>query len=256
MSDLKAIVVATVHGANLSLHDLLHALKLKGQLPELIAAAVVDKVIADTAKDKGITVSDAELQQAADAFRLRGGLNKAADTQRWLAQHRLAPADLEERLERDLVRQKLVADIPRDQVAKYFAENRARFDRARLRQIVVDKEGIAQELLSRILEEDAEFGDLARRHSLDPQTRASGGDLGIVSRAALPPVVSAAVFTAKNGDVVGPVNPNGAYLLIKVEEIVLGQLDAPTTAAIQEVLFRDWIARQVHNGKIEMKLEV
>src|SRR5689334_20877883 len=148
MSDLKAIVVATVHGANLSLHDLLRALKLKGQLPELIAAAVVDKVIADTAKAKGITVSDAELQHAADAFRMRGGLNKAADTQRWLAQNRLAPADLEEGLERDLVRQKLVADIARDQVVKYFAENRARFDRARLRQIVVDKEGIAHELLS------------------------------------------------------------------------------------------------------------
>jgi parvulin-like peptidyl-prolyl isomerase len=125
-----------------------------------------------------------------------------------------------------------------------------------LRHLVVDKDGIAQELLSRILEEGADFAELARHHSLDHRTRASGGDLGIVNRTALPPVVAAAVFAAKNGEVVGPLKHAGAYLLIKVEEILLGQLDGPTTAGIQQILFRDWVAAQIQNGKVEMKLEV
>jgi parvulin-like peptidyl-prolyl isomerase len=72
----------------------------------------------------------------------------------------------------------------------------------------------------------------------------------------LTPVVAAAVFSAKNGDVVGPLKTDGGYVLIKVEEILLGQLDGPTTAGIQQILFRDWVAEQVRNGKVEMKLEV
>jgi peptidylprolyl isomerase len=256
MSEMKSVIVATVQGEFLSLHDLLYTLKLKGQLPGLIASAVVDKVIADSAMKEGLSVSDEELQQAANAFRLSRGLNKAADTRRWLALNHMQETDLENGLERELLRQKLAGHVTRDQVEKYFAENRSKYDRARLRCIVVDKDGVAQELLSRILEEDADFAELARQHSLDQRTRARGGELGIVSRAALPPEVAAAVFAAKNGEVVGPLAHAGAYLLIKVEEILLGQLDGPTTAGIQRVIFRDWMARRLQNEKVELKLEV
>jgi hypothetical protein len=85
MPDLKSIIIASSQGTELSLHDLLHTLKLQGQLNPLIAGAVVEKVIASAATKEGIRVSDEELQRAADAFRLRRGPNKAADTQRWLA---------------------------------------------------------------------------------------------------------------------------------------------------------------------------
>jgi peptidyl-prolyl cis-trans isomerase C len=159
-------------------------------------------------------------------------------------------------LERELLRQKLTDHVTRDQVEKNFVENRTKYDRARLRSIVVDKDGIARELLSRILEEDADFAELARQYSLDQRTRTNGGDLGIVSRTALPGVVAAAVFAAKSGAVVGPLAHAGAFLLIKVEEILLGQLDGPTRVGIQQVLFRDWVAAQIQNGKVEMKLEV
>jgi parvulin-like peptidyl-prolyl isomerase len=256
MPDLKTVVVATVQGTELSLHDLLHTLKLQGQLNSLIAGAVVEKVIASAALKEGLRVSDEELQHAADAFRLRRGLNKAADTQRWLAQNRLALADLEEGLQRDLIRQKLADKVTRGQVEKAFAENRAQFDRARLRHIVVEKEGVAQELLSRLQEEGADFGDLAREHSIDARTRQRGGDLGIVSRQAMPPAINAAVYGAKTGDVVGPLKTDAGYVLIKVEEILLGQLDAATTTAIGQNLFRDWIAQQVQNGNVEMKLQI
>jgi parvulin-like peptidyl-prolyl isomerase len=254
MSDLRSVVVATVHGAELSLHELLHTLKLKGQLPGLIAAAVVDKVIADTAKKAAITVSDEELQKAADAFRMSRGLSKAADTQRWLAQNRLATADLEEGLQRDLLRQK-VADkvVSRAQVEQYFAQHRAQFDRARLRYLEVDKQGIAQELLSRVQEEGADFTELARQHSTMPRAGDTGGNPALVSRAALPAAVAAAVFSAQSGAVVGPLKTDAGHVLILVEEILPGELDA---AAVRQTLFRNWISQQLQNGKVEVKLEV
>jgi parvulin-like peptidyl-prolyl isomerase len=256
MVDLKSMIVASANGVQLSLHELLHELKVQGRLAPLIAAAVVEKVIAVAAKKESISVTDAELQRTADAFRLRQGLNRAADTQRWLANNRLTGADLELVLERNLLRQKLADKVTGDQVEKTLAANRAKLDRARLRQIIVAKEGIAQELLSRIEEEGADFTELARQHSVDPRIRASGGDLGVVARPAMAPAIEAAVFGAKNGAVVGPLKTDAGYALIKIEEITLGQLDAPTTTAIRQNLFRDWITKQIRNGPFELKMEI
>jgi parvulin-like peptidyl-prolyl isomerase len=255
MAELNSVVAATVDGRDLSLQDLMHGLKLQGRLRPLIAEAVVERLIAEAAEREGVTVSDAELQKAADAFPLRAGLNKAADTQRWLARHHLTQEELEEGLERALRRQKLAEKVAGPQVEKHFAENRRQFDRARLRQLVVGKEGVAQELLSRVQEEDADFAELARQHALDPTARESGGVVQVVPRSAVAADVEAAVFAAKSGDVVGPFSAPRGHVLIQVEELLPGQLDVPTRAAIQEVLFRKWLAEQVQKARVEIKLE-
>jgi foldase protein PrsA len=254
MHDLQSIIIASANGTALSLQELLHTLKLQGKLSSLIAGALAEKVIAAAAKQEGIHISTEELQKAADAFRLRHGLNKAADTQRWLTRNGLTPADLEEGVQRGLLRQKLAAKVTAGQIEKYFAANRPRFDRARLRRIVVEKEGVAHELLSRIQEDGADFADLARQHSIDSRTRAGGGNLGIVRRQGMPPALDAAVFGASHGATIGPLKTDAGYVLIQVEEILLGRLDEANTPAIQEHLFCDWLARQLQNGKAEMNL--
>src|SRR4051794_5899177 len=101
--DLKRIVVASVQGADLSLHELLSDLKVKGRLGPLLAEAILDKVIAQAVEREGLEVSTEELQKAADAFRIRRGLHRAAEMQRWLARHELTPEDCESGLERALL---------------------------------------------------------------------------------------------------------------------------------------------------------
>ena len=256
MSDLQAVAVARANGTELSLRELLHTLKLQGRLWPLVAEALADKVIATAARQEGLRVRAEELQRAADAFRLRHGLSKAADTRRWLAANRLSQADLEEGLQRALLRDKLAERVTAGRVEKWFAENRGRFDRARLRHLVVDGEGVAQELLQRVQEDGADFADLARRYSLDAASRAAGGSLGVVLRQRLAADVAAAVFAAGKGAVVGPFQTAAGHVLVQVEEVLLGQLDGATAAAIRQELFRDWLARQIQNGQVEVKLEV
>src|SRR4051812_16253058 len=99
---LKAVSVAAVQGDDVSLHELLSNLKIKGRLRPLIAEAVVDSVIAHAVKREGIQVGTEELQQAANAFRARRGLYKGADLQRWLARIGLTPEEFELGLERGL----------------------------------------------------------------------------------------------------------------------------------------------------------
>jgi parvulin-like peptidyl-prolyl isomerase len=140
-------------------------------------------------------------------------------------------------------------------VEKYFADNRPHFDRARLRHLVVEKEGAAQELLSCIQEEGDEFADLVRQHSIAPRTKETGGNVRVVPRQELPAAMAAAVFAAKPGDVVGPFKVPDGYVLIKVEELLLGQLDEPTATAIRHQLFGRWVNDQLRTAKVELKLE-
>jgi putative peptide maturation system protein len=254
MSHLKAVVVATLPGGNLTLHDLLYTLKLNGKLSVLVNEAVRDRLIEEAARKEGITVRDEELQKAADAFRQEMGLVRAADTHRWLGDNHLSLHDLETFLERNLVRQKLADRVTQDLVEQHFAENRAKYDRARLAHIVVAKEGVANELLSQIQEEGLDFAAAARKYSLHEPSRRVGGSLGVVARKSLSPGVESAVFSARPGDVVGPLKTDMGYHLIKVEEVLLGQLDAKAAEAIRAELFEDWLRERVKQARVEERL--
>jgi parvulin-like peptidyl-prolyl isomerase len=253
--DLKAVVVASVQGTDLNLHELLNNLKVKGRLGPLLTEAIVDKIIAHAIQQERIEVDTQELQKAADAFRIRKGLHKSADLKRWLTHNHLAAEEFETELERPLLTEKLAHKVaPADAVAKHFAANRGHFDRARLAHLVVEKEGLAKELMSQLQDDGADFAALARQHSLDEQTKSSGGQLGIVPRNRLDPATAAAAFNAKKGAVVGPFKSERGYQVLKVEDLLLGQLDPETAAAIRRLLFRQWVGEKARAAQVEVKL--
>jgi peptidylprolyl isomerase len=254
MSDLKAVTAVTVKGAPLSLHDVLYGCKVSGQLRRLLQEAAEDRLIAEVARAENVAVSDDELQQAADAFRQARRLQKAAAMHAWLAEQRLGVLDFQAHLERTLLRGKLRERLPRAQVERYFAENRSQFDRCVLAQIVVERESVAVELLSQIQDDGSDFASLARKHSTHRESRQSGGFLGVVARKSLSPAVEAAVFGAKNGDVLGPFKTAHGWHIVRVEELLPAVLDERTAEAIRNQLFQDWLQDQVRQADVRLPL--
>ncbi|MFV2071058.1 MAG: peptidyl-prolyl cis-trans isomerase [Thermoanaerobaculales bacterium] len=63
----------------------------------------------------------------------------------------------------------------------------------------------------------ADFSELAAKHSDDPGTKDNGGDLGWFARGRMVEEFSDAVFSAKPGELVGPVKSQFGYHIIKVE---------------------------------------
>lgn len=255
MPDLKSPPAALVGGKEISLHEVLYTLKLKGQLGAIVAQAVTDRLIADAAASEGVNVTEAELQKAADGFRLKSGLNRADATERWLQEHQLNREDMEAGLHRALLQQKMTEKIASpERVEQHFLQTRARFDQARLAQIVVPREGVARELLSQIQEENKDFGELARQHSSDPRSKAAGGKMGVLPRQRLTPAVASAVFAAKPGDVVGPFQLGKAWHLIKVEELLPGQLTSDLRPMLRREMFERWLSEQAQATGVQVKL--
>jgi hypothetical protein len=69
------------------------------------------KITAAEAKESGISVSDEELQRAADGFRAVNGLNKASDTELWLRANGISLEKLEEYLEVNILIEKFKFDL-------------------------------------------------------------------------------------------------------------------------------------------------
>jgi hypothetical protein len=79
----------TVHawlaGARLTLAGLFGWLHIQGRLGPLVREALAAQLAQDEARQAGLSVTDEELQTAADGCRRRHGLTAAADTHAWLA---------------------------------------------------------------------------------------------------------------------------------------------------------------------------
>jgi len=74
----------------------------------------------------------------------------------------------------------------------------------------------AEALLAQAKATPGKFGELAKANSQDPGSAAQGGDLGSFARGAMVKPFEDAVFAAKSGDIVGPVQTDFGYHVIKV----------------------------------------
>jgi parvulin-like peptidyl-prolyl isomerase len=245
-------LVVSGGGLSLSLRDWLLSLKRRGRLLPLLRQGAVDHLVARRAAEAGLTVTDAELQAAADAFRRRHGLVSAADTGAWLARQGLTVDDFERSLEADLLAVKFRDHLTRDCLPGHFAAHRDRYARARLRQIVVASEEVARELLSQITDEGRDFAELARAHSRHGPSRPAGGSLGLVPRFAVPAAAAEAIFAARPGAVVGPVAGAEGFHLLLVEDLREPALDEPTAAVIRQELFDAWLRDQLQDMRIDL----
>jgi cellobiose-specific phosphotransferase system component IIB len=59
-------------------------IRMTGGFAPALQAVVARRITEEAARKAGLKVSNAELQRAADAFRVANGLNKASDTDAWL----------------------------------------------------------------------------------------------------------------------------------------------------------------------------
>jgi len=77
----------------------------------------------------------------------------------------------------------------------------------------------AEDILAQAKANPAKFAELAKQYSQDPGSAAQGGDLGSNPRGTMVKAFDDAVFAAKPGDIVGPVETDFGYHVIRVDGI-------------------------------------
>lgn len=177
---------------------------LIGEGEPLDASSELFRRVLDEVVDQKLLAAEAE----------RRGLDSSPAAQRRLEAVR-------ERILGDMLVEKVVSGAVSDQaVDRLYAEQQrlARAtDEVRVRLILTPTREQADAVLG-VLGQGAAFEAVAVQRSIDDATRYSGGDLGYSTLDLLPPPYAAALRGQPPGSVVGPVEAESGWAVLKVED--------------------------------------
>lgn len=256
-------VVARVNGEDVGKADFDRLLKQmetragRGVPPERraeIYRALVDQLVtytalAQEARNRGITVSDAEAKEAIDSTiaGLRQQIPDEAAFQKALADRNMTIDRLRADIRRDLAVKKMLdaelagtAAVTDADVKDFYDKNPDEFMGVRASHILIKTEGLddaakkkARTTIDDVLKQakaGSDFGELAKKHSSDGSAQ-QGGDLGYFNKGRMVPEFSNVAFKLKPGQISDVVETQFGYHIIKVTE----RKDVPMAEASEKI---------------------
>jgi parvulin-like peptidyl-prolyl isomerase len=239
----------------ISTSDIIHSLKTSCQIQDVVEAIASEKIIALSAQQAGINVTEVELQEEADKIRFGKKLVTAKDTWRWLDKHHLSVKDFEKLVYNSLISKKLANHLFSDQVEKFFYEHQVDYAAAVTYEIIFENRDLALEMFYALEEGEISFAEIARQYILEPELRRSYGYQGLRQRKKFRPEIAAAVFAASAPEILKPITTNKGVYLIWVEEIIQPKLDEQLREKIITESFSDWLKKQIEYMEIVTQLE-
>lgn len=219
-------------------------LKLNLKIPRALKAIANQKIIEQTAITEDISITEQELQIAADRFRFDHNLMSSQATVDWLNKYCLSVTEFEELIKNQLLAQKLAQHLFANRVEAYFYAHQLDYYQAVIYEVILSDFNLAMELFYAAQEQELSFWDLAHQYIQDKELRRRSGYLGKKNRGQLLPEIAAAVFSLTADSIpqiLKPISINKKTHLIYVEEIIQPTLDQPLRQSIINQLFEDWL---------------
>lgn len=194
------------------------------------------------------------IEQAVIDFRFENQLNNPDGFQEWLKTQGITYADFRYQIAARLKIEKLKAEVTEPKLEEYFNANKALLDQVVLSRIVVAGKDLALSLKNQILEQSSRFELLAREHSLTDD-RLLNGMMGVVRLGQIPEQLQQFVAMAKPGDLIGPLEIDGRYALLRVEQFLPACLEGQLKRELQDQLFEQWLQEKAQKLTIKMHVE-
>ena len=216
-------VVATVNGEKITKEQFYEALvENSGEM--VLEQLVTLMVVSQEAQKQGINITEADVEARIEQMIQEDYYGSKDYFEQVLQQSGWTEDALKKNLLIDMMLTEMVrkkTEVTNEEVAEYFAENRADFDiphEVNVRHILVDTEETAREVLEE-LEQGGNFAALAKEYSRDPGSAEKGGELGFVGKDELVTEFAEAAFAAPVGLIKEPVQSVYGYHIIEVLEI-------------------------------------
>ena len=191
---------------------------------------ILGRWVRGEAEDRGITLSDSEIDNQLEEIKKQLGGEKGF--QRTLEQAKLMPEQarsqvelqlLGDQIQSEVIPQDAPPDISEAQIEDYYEFNKVQFEQPEtrdLRQIVNKDEAKVQQAKSILGKDDSAKGwqQAAARYTTDEATQNSGGFRPAVARGQDLPALEEQIFTAAQGELVGPFEVEGTFDLIQVKK--------------------------------------
>lgn len=244
----------TANEQPISLGQALRYLRSSGKLESVLWEVMRQHVIEQELQmQPDLAISSDVIDQVVMEFRLESQLTDYQSFQDWLANEGIDSATFRQQIAFNLKLEKLKTTVTEPNLQEYFIERKLFLDRVVLSRLVVEERSLAEELKSQIVEDGARFEQLAQEYSV-AEDQIFNGMMGAVSRRTMPDALRAAIDFANPGDLLGPLEIQGLWYLVRVEKFLSAALDEHLAQELQDELFEKWLDDKIQ--AIDVKLEV
>jgi foldase protein PrsA len=199
----------------------------EGMRNQVLQLLFITQWIEGEANDLGVKVTDAEVKKSFDQQK-KQSFPKDADYQKFLKTSGQTQADLLWRVKSTLLSNKIRDKVTKGkdkvtpaQIQAYYDKNKARFAQPEQRElrIVLTKDKAKAEQAKKALESGDSWKEVAKKYSIDTQSKSQGGKLPPVSKGQQEKALDDAIFNAKKGELVGPVKTQFGYYDFVVNKV-------------------------------------
>jgi foldase protein PrsA len=197
-----------------------------------------------TAHKLGINLTDAQLQQAVTKAKTASGIKTAAAYKQFLASYGYTPADIAFRIRISTIFSKLLKRHPTTvtnaEIAQYYAAHKSSYgsaEKLNMRMVLAKTQANANAAKA-ALKSGQSWDAVAKKYSIDPTTKDSGGLLTGITAKEQDAALSKAAFAAPLNQLEGPVKGQFGYYVFEVLKTTPAtqQTLTQSTAAIKKQL--------------------
>jgi foldase protein PrsA len=198
------------------------------------------------ASKQGVKVSDKDVQKSIDTIKQQQ-FPQAGAYEKFLVRSGLTDADVLFQQRSQLLQQKITAKVTKGkdkvtdaQIAAYYNKNKSRFSQPERRdlRIVLTKDAATAKKAQKALEHGQSFKAVAKKYSIDTQSKNNGGKLPGVAKGQQEKAFDTAIFGAKLNQLTGPVKTQFGYYVFKVTKITPAKQQSldQSKASIKQIL--------------------
>lgn len=253
MSESKTLL--TIDDQPISFKQALKYLRASGKLQSVLSHITQQYLVEAELQRFEINLDGEEIEQAIIDWRLREQLEDAEQFKSWLMQEGLNYQSFRDQVGYELQRNYLKSQIVTPKLRDYFISQKLNLDQVVLSRIVVATKEVAEDLKLQILEDGRPFEELAQEYS-EAKDRDQKGWMGEVSRGRLPDHLRAEVDQAQIGDLMGPLEIDNAWYLLRIEGFKEAVLNASVQSRLEQELFDQWLLTKMQNTTVTLQVDI
>jgi len=197
---------------------------------EVLGFLISSEWVLGEASSLGVKVSDTEVKKQFEKIKNQQ-FPKAAEFEKFLKTSGQTVSDLLLRVKLNLLSSKIQQKVVKEKskvtpaaIQKYYKENPKRFEVAEKRNllIILTKTESAAKKAKQEVESGKSFESVAKRVSIDPTSKSTGGKLPGVVKGQEEKVLDTAVFSASKNVLTGPIKTPFGYYIFEVQGISPG----------------------------------
>jgi foldase protein PrsA len=217
---------------------------------EVLGFLISSAWVLGEAESQGVRVSDSEVKKEFEKIKNQQ-FPKAAEFQKFLASSGQTVSDLLLRVKLNLLSSKIQQKVAKQkgtvsqaQISKYYNEHKSQFGTPEKRnvKIILTKTEAQAKKAKQEIESGKSFASVAKSTSIDPTSKAKGGELTGVVKGQEEKALDEAVFSAQKSVLGGPVKTPFGYYIYEVTATTPG--NSQTLAQSQSSIKQQLTAQQ------------